>query len=80
MTNAEIYEQAKKDAAGKAYAPSPVDCPKCGEECPPCDWVEVDIGVGVQVGNEEWICLTHGVFGVGSDMRYVFQDDEADPR
>lgn len=46
-----------------AYRPSPTICPKCEAESPCTDWQEVDIGVGVQVFDEEWTCPEHGEFG-----------------
>jgi len=63
MTDAEIHANALLDAS-LPYAPSPHLCPKCGVSCPCAHWEEVDIGVGVQVGDEQWICLEHGLWGL----------------
>lgn len=39
------------------------DCPLCGQASECVDWVEVDIGVGTMVGNQEYLCPTHGEWG-----------------
>lgn len=74
MTYAEIYESALRDAS-LPYAPGSLPCPKCDAVCPCCHWEEVDIGVGVQVGNEQWICLEHGPWGYdSSSAKTLFRD------
>lgn len=37
-------------------------CPKCGTASPCVDHLEVDIGVGVQTGEHQHECPTHGIF------------------
>lgn len=55
-----------------------VPCPKCGTPSPCCDHDAVDIGIGIQTGNHEYVCSTHGPFGWGSyGGDVVFQDDDA---
>lgn len=47
----------------KKIAPyGPEKCPKCGVDSEPFDWNEVDIGVGTQTFDHQWVCTTHGVF------------------
>lgn len=46
-------------------------CPKCGWSSPCCNHVEVDIGVGTQTGNHEYVCRLHGTF--------VFPNDGGEP-
>ena len=53
-------------------------CPKCNAPSPLYDCVEVDIGVGVLRGEEQWACPTHGVWGLsfGPPYELVFQEDQ----
>lgn len=74
MTNAEIHAQALKDA-DLPYAPSAMPCPKCRMDCPCAHWEEVDIGVGIQVGDQQWVCLEHGLFGYNSNEGLVLRDE-----
>ena len=51
-------------------------CPRCSHLCPCLDHDEVDVGVGVIMGNHQWQCPTHGLW---SDQNPpVFQDDGPD--
>lgn len=73
MTNAEIYEKASAERG--EYKPPALACPACGKDAPCYAWEEVDIGVGVQVFEEEWVCLEHGVFRMSSTtLEYIFRD------
>lgn len=65
-------------------APTPIPgcyatpCPKCGENSPCVDHVEVDIGVGVQTGEHQFYCTKHGLFGFSAyESGAIFQDDDA---
>lgn len=44
--------------------PRPAICPNCGGEAPCIDWVEVDIGIGVQVFDETYECSYCGAFAL----------------
>lgn len=57
------------------YKPSSATCPRCGAESECVDWIEVDIGVGIQTGNHEYMCPEHGEFGWSFDGTAVFRDD-----
>lgn len=51
-------------------------CPRCPLEATCTDWNEVDIGVGVQVFDEQYTCPEHGLFGFSTSTGLaVFQDD-----
>jgi hypothetical protein len=56
--------------------PAPSECPKCRAPSPCTDWNEIDIGVGVQIFDEEYTCPTHGPFGFTREGEPVFRDDE----
>jgi len=54
------------------------ECPKCRALSPLFDCQEVDIGVGVQEFNHEYVCPEHGQFGfalVDGRSEPVFLDD-----
>jgi hypothetical protein len=71
------------------WKPSPDHCPRCDLESPCVDWVEVDIGVGVQTGDYQYECPQHGVYAwvdnvhpeevtqVAADMVKEGREDEA---
>ena len=50
-------------------------CPKCNASSPCVDHIEVDIGIGIQAGDHQYWCKTHGLFGWSSSGDVVFQDD-----
>lgn len=54
-------------------------CPKCNRLCPLYDCVEVDIGVGIQRGEESWMCPVHGEWTYANRWKRgepIWRDDE----
>ena len=51
-------------------------CPRCSHLCPCLDHDEVDVGVGVIMGNHQRQCPTHGLWADQNPT--VFQDDGPD--
>lgn len=71
-------EMGRLCAADQEMRRHAVTCPRCDALSPCDDWVEIDLGVGVQRFDRGWTCPRCGAFGLNHANEIVFECDDDD--